>query len=86
VIFKNVNETELFPHHTAAVSAKAIKMIEELQGLCYGTFDDYHSLLAGTFRDSSSAKYLQDSTYKAVYMVQKYSDHESSVDCFVLLL
>jgi len=86
VRFTIVNETELFPHHTVAVSAKATKMIEELQGLNYGSFNMYHSLLTGTLRDSSSAEYLQDSIYKAVYMAQKYSDHESGVDCFVLLL
>ena len=46
----------------------------------------YDKICFDSSRDDALSVNLQDSIFKAVYMIQKYADHESGVDCFVQLL
>ncbi len=86
VVFDRMPIEEDFFELSTARSDKAEALIIELQDLTSGTIDRYRELCSGAPRDDQSLNFLQDSIYKAVYMVQKYGDHESVVDCFVHLL
>ena len=86
VVFDRMPIEEDFFELSTARSDKAEALIIELQDLTSGTIDRYRELRPGASRDDQSLNFLQDSIYKAVYMVQKYGDHESVVDCFVHLL
>ena len=71
VVFDRMPIEEDFFELSTARSDQTEALIIELQDLTSGTIDRYRELRSGASRDDQSLNFLQDSIYKAVYMVQK---------------
>lgn len=86
VRFVDVAQTELFHTTTTPVmSRQAVDLLEDLKHLDYSQLSQIKNIQRSEGNNEEHKK-LQDPLVKAAYLARKYSDHESIIDCFVMLL